>query len=122
MENNQAIASNQNIKEAINDIIIDAIQDIKGKNIIKLDLRQLGDAPTDYFIICEGESTTQIRAISENISKKVREHAGARPSHREGVQGAKWILIDYFDTSLKDPNDFEADGVMLCLQNIRIYR
>ena len=98
MEKQQALASSQYSKEAINDIIIDAIQDIKGKNIIKLDLRTLNDAPTDFFIICEGDSSTQIRAISENIAKKVKEITGNRPSHKEGVQGSKWILIDYFDT------------------------
>lgn len=87
-----------NIKEAINDIIIDAIQDKKGKNIIKLDLRLLGDAPTDFFIICEGDSSTQVRAISENIAKKVKEQSGIHPSHKEGFQGSKWILLDYFDT------------------------
>jgi len=98
LEKQQALASSQYSKEAINDIIIDAIQDIKGKNIIKLDLRTLNDAPTDFFIICEGDSSTQIRAISENIAKKVKEITGNRPSHKEGVQGSKWILIDYFDT------------------------
>ena len=98
MEKQQALKYSHNAKEEINNIIVDAIQDIKGKNIIKLDLRTLSDAPTDFFIICEGDSTTQIRAISENIAKKVKELTGTRPSHKEGVQGSKWILIDYFDT------------------------
>ena len=98
MEKQQALYTGQSAKETINDIIIDAIQDIKGKNITKLDLRTLSDAPTDYFIICEGDSSTQVKAISDNIAKKVRESTGTRPSHREGVQGSKWILIDYFDT------------------------
>ena len=40
--------------EALNDLIVDSIQDIKGKKIVKLDLRQLEEAPTDFFIICEG--------------------------------------------------------------------
>jgi ribosome-associated protein len=82
----------------LNDLIIDAIQDIKGKNIVKLDLRNLDDSPADFFIICEGDSTTQIKAISENIVKRTREDLELRPSHVEGVQGSKWILVDYFDT------------------------
>ena len=57
---------------ALNHWIIDAIQDIKGKNILKLDLTSLDDAPPDYFIVCEGDSSTQIKAISDNITKKVK--------------------------------------------------
>ncbi len=84
--------------ETMNELIIDAIQDIKGKNIVKLDLRALDDAPADYFIICEGDSSTQVKAISENISKKLKEKMGIGPSHTEGMDGSRWILVDYFDT------------------------
>jgi ribosome-associated protein len=82
----------------LNNLIIDAIQDIKGKNIIKIDLRKLSDAPTNYFIICEGDSTTQVRAISENISKRTRSEMSVRPAHTEGAMSSKWVLVDYFDT------------------------
>ena len=82
----------------LNHFIIDAIQDIKGKNIVKLDLRSLQDAPADYFIICEGDSSTQIKAISENIGKKINEKTGVKPYHTEGMDGAKWVLVDFFDT------------------------
>jgi len=84
--------------ETMNHLIIDAIQDIKGKNIVKLDLRYLEDAPADFFIICEGDSSTQVKAISENIGKKIKEKTGIYPNHTEGMDGAKWILVDYFDT------------------------
>lgn len=83
--------------EEINDLIIDSIQDIKGKNIVKLDLRQLDDAPTNFFIICEGDSNTQVKAISENIRKRLKLEADSRPSHVEGETNALWILMDYFD-------------------------
>jgi len=61
-----------NLKD-INSVIIDAIQDIKGKNIIKIDLTKIEESPADYFIICEGDSTTQVGAIAHNINKKTRE-------------------------------------------------
>lgn len=82
----------------LNDLIIDSIQDIKGKNIIKLDLRGLEERPTDFFIICEGESTTQVKAISNNLHKRVKEEFGIMPNHHEGTEGSQWILVDYFDT------------------------
>ena len=49
--------------EPMNDLIIDSIEDIKGNNIVKLDLRHLDEAPTDYFIICEGDSNIQVKAV-----------------------------------------------------------
>ena len=84
--------------DALNDLIIDSIQDIKGKNIVKLDLRILGDGPADYFIICEGTSSTQVKAISDNIQKRVKEELGVYPNHVEGTRNALWICMDYFNT------------------------
>jgi len=84
--------------EELNNLIIDSIQDIKGKNIVKLDLRDLPDAPTDFFIICEGDSNTQVKAISDNISLRVKRELGVYPSHKEGEKNALWICIDYFNT------------------------
>jgi len=84
--------------QELNDIIIDAIQDIKGQNIVKLDLRQLDEAPTDFFIICEGESNTQVRSIDANIRKRTKQELETFPSHVEGSQDATWVLVDYFTT------------------------
>lgn len=84
--------------ESINDLIIDAIRDIKGKNILKIDLTKIEDAPAEYFIICEGESTVQVQSIASNIQKRVREEWGVRNDHLEGLKESKWILVDYFDT------------------------
>lgn len=84
--------------QTLNNLIIDAIQDIKGKNIVKLDLRHIDDAPADFFIICEGDSTTQIKAISLNIEKRCREELALKSIHVEGLLGAKWVLVDFFNT------------------------
>jgi len=84
--------------EGLNDLIIDSIQDIKGKNIVKLDLRKLDDGPTDFFIICEGDSNTQVKAISDNIYKRLKQEMGHVPTHMEGRQNARWICMDYFYT------------------------
>ncbi len=84
--------------ESVNDLIIDAIRDIKGKNITKIDLSKIDDAPAKYFIICEGESIVQVKSIAFNIRKRVRNEWGIRNDHLEGVKESKWVLIDYFDT------------------------
>jgi len=85
-------------QDAFLELIIDSIQDIKGKNIVKLDLRNLDDAPTDFFIICEGESNTQVKAIAENIYKRLKHEAGSVPLHFEGLRNALWVCMDYFET------------------------
>ena len=84
--------------EELNNLIIDSIQDIKGKNIVKLDLQHLEEAPTDFFIICEGESNTQVKAISDNIYRRIKNEGKVMPSHVEGERNALWICIDYFST------------------------
>ena len=97
--NSQANVSHHPVDtEELNDLIIESIQDIKGKNIVKLDLRDLEDAPTEYFIICEGDSNTQVKAIADNIHKRVKEEGYTLPSHVEGTRNALWICIDYFST------------------------
>lgn len=82
----------------LNNLIIDGIRDKKGKNIVQLDLRNLEDAPADFFIICEGDSNVHVKAISDSIYKRVKEELHSMPSHMEGSSNARWILMDYFNT------------------------
>ena len=83
--------------DRLKEIIISSIQDRKGKEIVEIDLREIPEAPTDFFIICEGDSFTQVKAISENIQKTLKDNFQIYPNHTEGTQGAKWVLVDYFD-------------------------
>ncbi len=85
-----------NIDE-LNQQIIESIQEIKGRNVVKLDLRRLNESPADVFIICEGTSTTQVKAISDNVQRRVRERMNVAPSNVEGERNALWICIDYFN-------------------------
>ena len=96
--NTQAVVEQKEFSlEELNNLIIDSIQDIKGKNILKLDMRSLHDAPSDYFIICEGDSNTQVKAIADNIYLRAKKEGGHIPVHQEGQQNATWICIDYFN-------------------------
>lgn len=125
--NNSSAASAQQF-ESVNELIIDAIRDIKGKNITKIDLTKIDDAPARYFIICEGESTVQVNSIASNIQKRVKEEWGMRNDHLEGVKESKWILIDYFDTivhvfypetrSFYDIEGLWSDGHFVEYQNL----
>jgi ribosome-associated protein len=86
------------VSDALQDLIIDCITDIKGKNIVLLDLRALNDAPADFFIVCEGDSTTQVRGIAGNIERRLKAEVKLHPGHVEGLEHAKWVCMDYFDT------------------------
>ncbi|MEZ5001581.1 MAG: ribosome silencing factor [Chitinophagales bacterium] len=82
---------------ALNNYIVELIQDKKGKSIKSLNLKAIPEAITDYFIVCHGESTTQVKAIINNIYKKVKEEWGEVPHHIEGVAQSEWAIIDYTD-------------------------
>lgn len=75
--------------------IIAGIEDVKGENIMILDLREIENTVCDYFIICDGSSNTQVNAISGSIQKKVSKILKDKPWHVEGENNAEWILIDY---------------------------
>lgn len=75
--------------------IIQAIQQKKGENIVSLDLRKIPEAVTDFFVICEASSTTQIKAISDFVEAQLHKECGETPFRHEGQQAAQWIIIDY---------------------------
>jgi ribosome-associated protein len=75
--------------------ITEAIRDKKGKEIVNMNLVRLGYAMCDNFIVCHGDSTTQVSAIAESIEDKVTRMAHVRLAHREGSEHARWILLDY---------------------------
>ncbi len=75
--------------------IIAAIREKKGDHIVSLDLRKINEAVADFFIICEAGNQPQIRAIAENVEKKVQETCEEKPFHHEGYANLQWVLIDY---------------------------
>lgn len=75
--------------------IIGAIQAKKGSNILSLDLRNIPEAVADFFIICEADSTTQVKAIGDFIEEQVKENTGESAFHAEGRGSLNWVLVDY---------------------------
>jgi ribosome-associated protein len=75
--------------------IIKAIGDKKGENIVSLDLRKIHEAVSDFFIIASANSTTQVKAIADNVEEQVKKICGETPYKHEGQQASQWILIDY---------------------------
>ncbi|MCT4665337.1 MAG: ribosome silencing factor [Flavobacteriales bacterium] len=81
--------------EAYKEIIVEAILEKKGQNITILDFEELENTSSDLFIICEGNSTTQLNAIVDSIEEFMRVHLGEKPWHIEGESNQSWILMDY---------------------------
>ncbi|WP_100616181.1 ribosome silencing factor [Confluentibacter citreus] len=80
--------------------IISGIEDVKGKEINILDLRDIENTVCDYFVICEGTSNTQVNAIVNSIQKKVSKELKDHPWHVEGADNAEWVLIDYVNIAV----------------------
>lgn len=78
-------------------VIIQSIQDKKGENILSLDLRKIDEAVADFFVICEASSTTQVKAIADNIEEQVKKATGESPYRSEGRTALHWVLVDYIN-------------------------
>ncbi len=77
-------------------VMADAMLEKKAQDVVKIDLRPLGTAITDYFMICNGDSTTNVNAIAENVVDKMRE-LGRKPLRSQGFENNIWIILDYGD-------------------------
>ena len=77
--------------------VIKGMQELKAKDIVCIDLREMTGAVTDFFVVCHGDSNTQVEAISRSVFNTVVDDLGERPWHQEGKQNAEWVLLDYVD-------------------------
>ncbi len=77
--------------------VVAGMQDKKAKHIISLDLSEIPNAVTRFFVICHAPSKTQVNAIYDSILEFVRKQCGVKPFNREGYENSEWILIDYVD-------------------------
>jgi len=72
-----------------------AIQNKKGDKVVSLDLRKIPEASADFFIVCEASSTTQVKAICDEVEFQVKQDCDEMPYKHEGRQALQWVLIDY---------------------------
>ena len=63
----------------------------------------------DYFIVCSGRSTTQVRSLAENLEEKLEKEHGEIPRRREGVREGRWAVVDYADVIVHIFSDEERD-------------
>ena len=75
--------------------IADAILDKKGSFVCSLDLRPIGTAICDYFVVCNADSSTQVNAIADNIEEMMIKNCSRRVMRKQGKENAFWIILDY---------------------------
>lgn len=96
--------------EELSQLVVKGMQEKKANNIVVMDLRKVKNAFTDFFVVCSGNSDTQVDAIAESVDKEVWEETKKNPRSMEGKANHEWILVDYYDVIVhvfkKDRREF----------------
>lgn len=82
--------------EQLSDLVVEALEDGKGKDIVRLDVRNMTSV-TDYMVVASGTSNRHVKALADAVSEKSKS-AGNRPIGIEGESGSEWVLLDLGDT------------------------
>ena len=77
--------------------ITKGIQEKKGQHIVIADLSHIDGAIANYFVICQGNSPTQVEAIAESVGDICRKETGEKPVGVNGLGNNQWVAIDYVD-------------------------
>ncbi|HEY4196256.1 MAG TPA: ribosome silencing factor [Mucilaginibacter sp.] len=81
----------------LSELAIYGIQEKKGNDIVRLDLRNIFSSVTDYFVICHADSSTQVKAIANSVEEEIFKATQQEPWRKEGLEYGEWILLDYID-------------------------
>lgn len=83
---------NQEIK-----VIADAMKEKKGQDVVALDLKNIGTAISDWFIVCNADSIPNVLAIADNVEDRMIEKCKRKLVRSQGKENAIWIILDYGD-------------------------
>lgn len=78
-------------------VIADAMLEKKAKDVVSLDLKPIGTAISDYFIVCNADSTPAVVAIADNIEERMLEKSKRKVIRTQGKENAFWVIMDYGD-------------------------
>jgi len=86
-----------NDSERLKNFIVEGMMDKKAKEIVCIDLRNIKNAVTDFFVVCHADSKTHIDAIAKSVEEFVYKKSGEETFQREGTTNSEWILLDYLN-------------------------
>lgn len=78
-------------------VIADAMLEKKGQDVVSLDLKPIGTAISDYFIVCNADSTPNVVAIADNVEDRMMEKCRRKVVRTQGKENAFWVILDYGD-------------------------
>ena len=81
----------------ISELAIHGMQEKKGNDLVRLDLRNINSSVADYFVICHADSATQVKAIANSVEDEIYKAIQQDPWRKEGLEHGEWILLDYID-------------------------
>ena len=123
---NKEISDNDS--QLLCDSIVEGMQENKAQDIVVLDLREIESAVCDYFVICSGESSTQVDGISSTVARHTLKELSEKPWSIEGKNNSEWILMDYVDVvahifyketrAFYDLEDLWADAIRKDIPNL----
>lgn len=93
------MVKNKAINESayLSEMAIHGMQEKKGNEIVRLDLRNIFSSVSDYFVICHADSGTQVKAIADSVEEEIFKATQQNPWRKEGFENAEWIVLDYID-------------------------
>ena len=98
--------------EKLSHAVVRGMQEKKASNIVVMDLRGVKNAIADFFVVCSGNSDTQLDAIADSVDEQVYKELNQNPWHQEGKNNKEWMLLDYVDVVAhifkKDKREFYA--------------
>ena len=83
------------MSEDLTNLVVEALRDIKAKDIVVLDVAELTDV-TEHLVVASGGSSRQVKALANNVVEEVKKH-GVQPLGVEGMDSAEWVLVDLGD-------------------------
>ena len=107
------------------DTIVNGMKEVKAHNIVCVDLQDIPNSVSDFFVICHGDSTTQVDAIARSIEKETTEQLQEKALHKEGGDNSLWILMDYINVMVhvfyKETRDhYDIEGLWADAKLIKI--
>lgn len=79
------------------DAVVEGMREKKAKNITILNLKDIENRVTDYFVICDADSNTHVNSIADSVEEIVEKMTSEKSYHTEGSQNGEWVLIDYIN-------------------------
>ena len=77
--------------------VANAMLDKKAKHVCSLNLKSIGTAICDYFVVCNADSKPQVIAIADNVEEMMHKECNRKVIRAQGKENAFWVIMDYGD-------------------------